>query len=147
MTKILTILALSLPLTGCVTNIGFLGMASTQPELQSNVKYVRLGTCKATDRVFIFFVPWGISRIETALKSCLDKYPTAAYISNASVGVYQNNWVFFAWTGFQVEGTVYGRPKGKETQPAPEETFLLRESQDGLKMVSAEIVEPVIALR
>ncbi|MEY4065930.1 MAG: hypothetical protein RIR26_2138, partial [Pseudomonadota bacterium] len=103
MKNLLSLLALSLPLAGCVTNIGFLGMASTQPELQSNVKYVRLGTCKATDKVFIFFIPWGISRIETALKSCLDKYPTAAYISNASVGVYQNFWVFFAWTGFQVE--------------------------------------------
>ena len=147
MKKISALLAMSLPLTGCVTNIGFLGMASTQAELQHNVKYVRLGTCKATDKVFIFFVPWGISRIETALKSCLDKYPTAAYISNASVGVYQNFWVFFAWTGFQVEGTVYGKANGKEAQPAPEETFMLRDSNDGLKMVSKEVTDPVITLR
>lgn len=83
-------------LTGCVTNIGFLGMVSTQPELASNVKYKRLGSCKATDKVLVFFVPWGISRIETALKSCMDKYPNAAYVSNASVGVYQNTWILFA---------------------------------------------------
>lgn len=150
MSRLLIFIVFSVLTSSCVTNIGFLGVASTKSELNTNVKYKQLGNCKATDKVFIFFVPWGVSRIETALRSCLEKYPNAEYISNASIGVYQNNWVLFAWTGFQVQGTVYGRvdsqsPK-KLNKNSQEESFILHKDGELLMMTSNLRTESVVAI-
>jgi hypothetical protein len=135
-------LALALTLTGCVTPFANLGMVSTQTQLRDGARFKKIGKCKFLDKKFFFFFYWdGAPTFEQAVRGCMEQHKNAAYISTATLSLYQNYWVFFMWSGIQAEGNVYGLV-GNQTPV--EETFRLVPSENGLLMASSTSSERVI---
>jgi len=141
----LLLTSLALALTGCVTPFANLGMVSSQNQLRDGARYKKLGKCKFLDKKFFFFVYWdGAPSFEQAVRGCMEQHKNAAYISSATLSVYQNWWVFFMWSGIQAEGNVYGLAG---TQTPSEETFQLVPRANGFAMVSNLSSEEVISIR
>ncbi len=147
MKKTLAFCVTSLALSGCVTTFANLGMVSSESQFRDGAKYKKIGKCKFLDKRFFFFVYWdGIPSIERAVQGCMEQHKNAAYISSASFGLYQNWWVLFMWTGYQVEGNVYGLVNNQPAKPSQEESFRLVPTSNGLTMTSESTSEEVVAV-
>ncbi len=148
MRNILIYCFLIIGVTGCVTPIANFGMVSNQTQIRDGSRFKKIGKCKYLEKKFFLFVYWdGLPSIERAVQGCMEQHKNAAYISTASLGVYQNWWVFFMWTGYQVEGNVYGLAGAQPSQAIPEESFKLIPTGNGLVMSSGSEIDPVVPVQ